>query len=181
MHVSHAIPNRIVQSLTLPPTGQKSSIDNTVNELSSLLPGFLRQLHFSEELTGELVTELWKNVVGETLAQNARPLRMQGSTLVLTVSSEAWKKELFSSRFEILKRLEKLLGGPKVSTLELRVDPWTNLAAPQPSLPNTSPRNQPICHSMRFQTRNSNVALLPRLRVILAGRKESSRVVIAPQ
>lgn len=114
----------------MPPTGQKSSIDNTVNELSSLLPGFLRQLHFSEELTGELVTELWKNVVGETLAQNARPLRMQGSTLVLTVSSEAWKKELFSSRFEILKRLEKLLGGPKVSTLELRVDPWTNLAAP---------------------------------------------------
>ena len=135
MHVLHAIPNRIVPSLTLPPTGQKSSIDNTVNELSSLLPGFLRHLHFSEELTGELVTELWKNVVGETLAQNARPLRMQGSTLVLTVSSEAWKKELFSSRFEILKRLEKLLGGPKVSTLELRVDPWMNLVAAPPAQP----------------------------------------------
>jgi hypothetical protein len=29
-----------------------------VNDLSSLLPGFLRQLHFSEELTGELVIEL---------------------------------------------------------------------------------------------------------------------------
>ena len=56
-----------------------------MNELSSLLPGFLRQLHFSEELTAELVIALWKNVVGETLAQNARPLRMRGSTLVLTV------------------------------------------------------------------------------------------------
>jgi predicted nucleic acid-binding Zn ribbon protein len=89
-----------------------------VNELSSLLPGFLRQLHFSEELTGELVIALWKNVVGETLARNARPLRMRESTLVLTVSSEAWKKELFSLRFEILRRLEKF--GLKISGLELR-------------------------------------------------------------
>ena len=102
---------------------------DTVNELSSLLPGFLRQLHFSEELTGELVIELWKRVVGEALAQNARPLRMRESTLVLTVSSEAWKKELFSLRFEILKRLERLLGPSKVSGLELRVDPWMAAAS----------------------------------------------------
>ena len=99
-----------------------------MNELSSLLPGFLRQLHFSEELTGELVIALWKRVVGEALAQNARPRRMRGSTLVLTVSSEAWKKELFSLRFEILKRLERLLGPSKVSGLELRVDPWMTAA-----------------------------------------------------
>ena len=111
-----------------------------MNELSSLLPGFLRQLHFSEELTGELVIALWKNVVGETLAQNARPLRMRESTLVLTVSSQAWKKELFSLRFEILKRLERLLGASKVSRLELRVDPWMTVvnapaAEPPPSQP----------------------------------------------
>ena len=100
-----------------------------MNELSSLLPGFLRQLHFSEELTGELVMALWKGVVGETLDQNALPLRMRESTLVLTVSSEAWKKELFSLRFEILKRLERLLGNSKVSSLELRVDPSMTAAS----------------------------------------------------
>jgi hypothetical protein len=104
----------------------------------------LRQLHFSEELTGKLVIALWKNVVGETLAQNARPLRMRESTLVLTVSSEAWKKELFSLRFEILKRLERLLGNSKVSSLELRVDPWmtaayTPVAEPPPSQPSMEP------------------------------------------
>ena len=115
-----------------------------MNDLSSLLPGFLRQLHFSEELTGELVTELWKNVVGETLAQNVRPLRMRGSTLVLTISSEAWKKELFSLRFEILKRLERLLGTSIVSGLELRVDPWmtavsTPVAEPPPGQPAEEP------------------------------------------
>ena len=120
-----------------------------MNELSSLLPGFLRQLHFSEELTGELVIALWKNVVGETLAQNARPLRMRESTLVLAVSSEAWKKELFSLRFEILKRLEKLLGSSKVASLELRVDPWmSTVSAPaaerQPSQPPEKPSGLPL-------------------------------------
>jgi hypothetical protein len=128
----------------LPPTGPRSSTENAVNDLSSLLPGFLRQLHFSEELTGELVIALWKSVVGETLAQNARPLRMRESTLVLTVSSETWKKELFSLRFEILKRLERLLGNSKVSSLELRVDPWmtaasTPVAESRPSLPAEEP------------------------------------------
>ena len=114
-----------------------------MNELSSLLPGFLRQLHFSEELTGELVIALWKNVVGETLAQNARPLRMRESTLVLTVSSEAWKKELFSLRFEILKRLERLLGNSKVASLELRVDPWmTAVSAPAVEQPPSQPAEQ---------------------------------------
>ena len=87
---------------------------------------------------------LWKGVVGETLAQNARPLRMRESTLVLTVSSEAWKKELFSLRFEILKRLERLLGNSKVSSLELRVDPSmtaasTPVAESRPSQPAEEP------------------------------------------
>jgi len=118
-------------------------LKDTVNELSSLLPGFLRQLHFSEELTGELVIALWKNVVGESLAQNARPLRMRESTLVLTVSSEAWKKEMFSLRFEILKRLERLLGNSKISSLELRVDPWmTAVSAPVAELPPSLPADE---------------------------------------
>jgi len=120
-----------------------------VNELSSLLPGFLRQLHFSQELTEEFVIALWKHVAGETLAQNARPLRMRESTLVLTVSSEAWKRELFSLRFEILKRLERLLGASKVSRLELRVDPWmTAISAPvaelQPSQTSEEPAGLPL-------------------------------------
>ena len=114
-----------------------------MNELSSLLPGFLRQLHFSEELTGELVMALWKGVVGETLAQNARPLRMRESTLVLTVSSEAWKKELLSLRFEILKRLERLLGNSKVSSLELRVDPWMTAVTAPVAEPPSQPAEEP--------------------------------------
>lgn len=115
-----------------------------MNELSSLLPGFLRQLHFSEELTGEIVNALWKNVVGAALAENARPLRLRQSTLVLTVSSEAWKKELFSLRFEILRRLERLLGSSKVSSLEFRVDPWMQcISAPAAEGPSSQPEEQP--------------------------------------
>ena len=116
-----------------------------MNELSSLLPGFVRQLHFSEELTGELVAALWRNAVGETLAQNARPLRMRESVLVLTVSSAAWKKEVFSLRFEILKRLEKLLGASKVAGLELRVDPWMTAASSSDTEePSSKPLEEPI-------------------------------------
>ncbi|MBM3802481.1 MAG: DUF721 domain-containing protein [Acidimicrobiia bacterium] len=115
-----------------------------MNDLSSLLPGFLRQLHFSDELTGEFVMALWEQAVGEAVARNARPQWMRNSILVLTVSSEAWKKELFSLRFEILRKLERLFGTSKIARLEFRVDPWmTTAGASAPEPPLAGPEEEP--------------------------------------
>ncbi len=94
-----------------------------MNSVSSLLPAVLRQIHLSQDLTEELVCSLWKSAVGDVLAQNAKPFRLHQSTLIITVPSLTWKQQLHALRFEILKKLEQVLGKEHVLALEFRVDP----------------------------------------------------------
>jgi predicted nucleic acid-binding Zn ribbon protein len=95
-----------------------------MNSVSSLLPAVLRQMHLSQDLTEELVLSLWKNAVGDVLARNAKPSRLHQSTLIISVPSPTWKQQLHALRFEILKKLEQVLGKEHVLALEFRVDPY---------------------------------------------------------
>lgn len=110
-----------------------------MNSFSSLLPAVLQQLPLSDEWRERVVMALWEKAVGKTLAQNARPLRLHVTTLVVAVPSEAWRRELFALRFEILKRLEAVVGETRVSSLEFRVNPWLEpLPRPVAALPATA-------------------------------------------
>jgi hypothetical protein len=94
-----------------------------MTEISLLLPAILRQIQVHGEFTESLVLALWRCIVGETLAQHTQPTRLHRSTLVISVPSETWRKELFALRFEILKRLEQFLGKERITAVEFRVDP----------------------------------------------------------
>jgi predicted nucleic acid-binding Zn ribbon protein len=93
-----------------------------MTELSLLLPKALRQLPPTDELAEKLVISVWKRVVGETLAQRTRPFRLYKSTLVVSVPSLMWKRELHHLQEEILERLRKAIGQKIVHALEFRVD-----------------------------------------------------------
>jgi predicted nucleic acid-binding Zn ribbon protein len=94
-----------------------------MNDLTSLLPAVLRKIQFDPEITEQLVLSLWKTAVGKTLAQKTQPTRLHQSTLVISVPSQTWKRELFALRFEILRKLEQILGKEWVTAVEFRVDP----------------------------------------------------------
>jgi len=47
---------------------------------------------------------LWRQVVGETIAQNTRPLRMERGVLHVCVASSVWLQELRFLKEEILER-----------------------------------------------------------------------------
>jgi predicted nucleic acid-binding Zn ribbon protein len=93
-----------------------------MTELSLLLPKALRQLPPTDELAERLVISVWERVVGETLAQRTKPFRLYKSTLVVSVPSLMWKRELHHLQEEILERLRKAVGQKIVHALEFRVD-----------------------------------------------------------
>ena len=93
-----------------------------MTELSLLLPKALRQLPPTHELAEKLVISVWERVVGETLAQRTKPFRLYKSTLVVSVPSLTWKRELHDLQEEILGRLRKAVGQKIVHALEFRVD-----------------------------------------------------------
>lgn len=93
-----------------------------------MLPTIIRQFPQDEDFTEQLVLSLWPTVVGKTVAQKTQPTRLYRSSLIVTVPDETWKRELFALRFEVLAKLEKLVGRRRVASLDLRVDRRMNLA-----------------------------------------------------
>jgi len=92
-------------------------------ELSLLLSKALRQIPPSEELLEKVVLAAWKPAVGEAVWRRTHPYRLHRSTLIVSVPSALWQRELWQLRKEILEKLNSVLGQRAVTTLEFRVDP----------------------------------------------------------
>jgi Dna[CI] antecedent, DciA len=94
-----------------------------MNDISALLPRALRQLPLSDELTESWVFAAWRQAVGELLGQRTKPFRLFKSTLIVSVPSLTWKRQLHDLQDEVLKRLHNSMGQKIVWALEFRVDP----------------------------------------------------------
>lgn len=93
-----------------------------MTELSLLLPKALRQLPATHELAEKVVISVWPRAVGETLAQKTKPFRLYKSTLIVSVPSLMWKRELHHLQEEIIEKLRQAAGQKIVQALEFRVD-----------------------------------------------------------
>ena len=113
-------------------------------ELSVLLSKALRQIPPSEELLEKVVLAAWKPAVGEPVWRRTHPFRLFNSTLIVSVPSDLWQKELWHLRKEILDRLNSVLGQRAVAVLEFRVDPeFDSVGKPVPSN-EVFPRQEPV-------------------------------------
>jgi predicted nucleic acid-binding Zn ribbon protein len=67
------------------------------------------------------VQGLWSEVVGETLAEECRPVSEREGTVTVACRSSVWAQELAMMETDLLERLNAALGGPAVVELRFRV------------------------------------------------------------
>ncbi len=91
--------------------------------LGRALDRVMRGLGAPEASGVHLVFDRWADVVGEGLAARTRPLRIEGSRLVLAVDEPAMATHVRFLQGELLARLAELLGPDRVTALDLRVGP----------------------------------------------------------
>ncbi|PYV44132.1 MAG: hypothetical protein DMG06_07765 [Acidobacteria bacterium] len=113
-------------------------------KFSALLPRAFRQLPDNDELREKLVLSLWKQAVGEPLAQRTKPFRLFKSTLIVSVPSLMWKRELHHLEAEILKSLHQATGRRIVFALEFRVDPQFDAETPPAQPQGVSTLREPV-------------------------------------
>ncbi len=70
----------------------------------------LQQLGIEREFRVRRALLSWSQIAGETVAQAARPLRMEGGTLWVAVKSSAWAQELQFQKETLLERLNAECG-----------------------------------------------------------------------
>ena len=65
----------------------------------------------------------WKKAVGKKIAVRTRAVRLMGSTLVVEVEDDIWRKNLRSLRYQILRNLERAVGPEMVDDIQFVVVP----------------------------------------------------------
>ena len=67
------------------------------------------------------IWRVWKEVVGQTYAENARPSKIRKKQLTVTVSDSIWLQELTFFKEIILEKLNTKLGRKAVDKIDIRV------------------------------------------------------------
>jgi len=106
-----------------------------MDHLGTLLRHAVDFLPQRQELKECLALALWDQAVGEALAKKTKPLRLYRSTLIITVPSQAWRKELHLLRTEIVTKMNENAGFRLIHDVEFRVDPNFTILPSAPTQP----------------------------------------------
>ncbi len=89
--------------------------------IGSVLNHILRGFHEKANGNMALVWRFWDETVGETIAQNARPVIFKGRLLYVNVTSSPWIHQLQYLKQEIIEKLNSALGQNVVDDIRFRI------------------------------------------------------------
>ena len=88
-------------------------------DLTALLPKLLRTNGANAELAVKIA---WSKAAGAGLRRHTNPVRLVSKTLVVAVADPIWQKQLQHMSAELIFRINNLLQGSLIDTIEFRVD-----------------------------------------------------------
>ena len=98
---------------------QKAKFEHIGNILADVLKTYRR------ETNADLVQvfQVWDKVVGDVIAQNARPAAFKGKILLVHVSSSTWIHQLQFLKEEMMAKLNKDLGKSVIGEIKFKIGP----------------------------------------------------------
>ena len=89
------------------------------------ISGILKELlkKYRSEPDGELarVWQLWDGIVGEAIAENARPAAFKGSLLLVYVTNSTWVHHLQFLKQDIIEKLNAAVGQKLVEDIKFKI------------------------------------------------------------
>ncbi len=79
-------------------------------DFNGILQSLIADLGIGQKLKKAEALDRWNEVVGEQIGKVTKPLRIEGETLVVHVTSAAWRNELVYLRKELIQRINKAVG-----------------------------------------------------------------------
>jgi hypothetical protein len=98
---------------------QKAKFEHISDILADVLPTYRRE----SDTDLVQVWQVWDRVVGDVIAQNARPAAFKGKLLLVHVSSSTWIHQLQFLKEEMMAKLNKALGKSVVNDLKFKIGP----------------------------------------------------------
>ncbi|MGB5747815.1 MAG: DUF721 domain-containing protein [Desulfobacterales bacterium] len=101
------------------PKKQKGKFEHIGSILADVLKTYRR------ESDAELVQvwRIWDDIVGDVIAQNARPAAFKGKILLVHVSSSTWVHQLQFLKKEMIAKLNNAFGKALIDDLKFKIGP----------------------------------------------------------
>jgi len=91
-----------------------------IKTVGEAIEELIAQLGIKTKLHEQDAFVVWDEVVGERIAEVAKPARMVRGTLIVSVKSGPWRQELSMRKQEIIRRLNELLAGEIVKDIKFQ-------------------------------------------------------------
>lgn len=101
------------------PKKQKAKFEHIGSILSDVLKTYRRD----SDADLVQVWQVWDKVVGDVIAQNARPAAFKGKLLLVHVSSSTWIHQLQFLKKEMMAKLNQAFGKAVINDLKFKIGP----------------------------------------------------------
>jgi len=78
--------------------------------INAVLDNFLKKTRLSDGINQQKAVEVWPEIVGNKIAENADAVSVEHGVLFIRASSSAWSQELQLKKKEILLKINKKVG-----------------------------------------------------------------------
>ena len=102
---------------------QRKGGKGELNHIGSIIPGLLRNCRRQPDAGLTQIWDLWENIVGEMLAENARPAAFKGKLVLVHVESSVWIHHLQFLKPDLIQKINAALGKPMVEDIRFKVGP----------------------------------------------------------
>ena len=81
-----------------------------MQSLKITIDAMLRKFGIDNTIAQNNSLNIWNDVVGESVAKNAKPDRVEHGVLIVKVSSPTWRQELYFQKKEIIEKINQAIG-----------------------------------------------------------------------
>ena len=92
--------------------------------IGSILSDVLRTYRKDADVELLQVWQVWDDVVGDAIAQNAQPAAFKGKILIVHVSSSTWVHQLQFLKKEMIVKLNNAFGKTLIDDLKFKIGAW---------------------------------------------------------
>lgn len=94
--------------------------------IGSIIDTVLKTYRRDSDIRLAKVRQVWDSVVGDVIAQNAKPAAFKGRLLLVHVASSTWVHQLQFLKADIIEKLNQELDRPQVDDIKFKIGPLRN-------------------------------------------------------
>ena len=81
-----------------------------MQSLKLAIDSMLKKFGIENAVSQNKAINIWNEIVGEKVAKNTEPDRVEHGVIIVKVSSPTWRQELYFQKNEIIKKLNYTIG-----------------------------------------------------------------------